>query len=74
MGEFAPSVANGGGKATIAQELARRHYLADVGLRTVYRLVADDENEERPAEPIKLLEVNDDAVPAGVLPVSLGPA
>jgi hypothetical protein len=61
-------------KATVAKELAKRHYQVEAGLQTIIRLTGSAEVEVRHAEPIKLLEVNANTVPSGVLPVSFGPA
>lgn len=61
-------------KAAIAKDLAKKHYEADAGLQKVIRLEGSAEAEVKPVEPIKLLEVNANTVPSGVLPVSFGPA
>lgn len=61
-------------KAAVAQEIAKMHFQAEVGLQKVIRLTGSAEAEMRPVEPIKLLEVNENTVPSGVLPVSFGPA
>jgi phage FluMu protein Com len=61
-------------KATVAIELAKKHYQAEAGLQKVIRLMGSAEVEVRPVEPIKLLEVNANTIPSGVLPVSFGPA
>ena len=53
-----------------AAELAEAHYAMDEGLQAVYRLVADQEDDAR--EPIKLLEVNRDTRPAGIVPIYFG--
>ena len=58
-------------KDEAAAELAEAHYSMDKGLRAIYRLVG--ENEADAKEPIKLLEINEDTLPAGIVPVSLGP-
>jgi hypothetical protein len=61
-------------KAEVARALAKKHYQAEVGLQRIFRLTGSAEVEGRPVEPIKLLEVNANTVPSGVLPVSFGPA
>jgi hypothetical protein len=61
-------------KAAVAKELAKRHFQAEAGLQTIIRLTGSAEVEVRHAEPIKLLEVNTNAIPSGVLPISFGPA
>lgn len=61
-------------KTAVAKELARKHFQAEAGLQKIIRLTGSAEAEVRPVEPIKLLEVNANTVPSGVLPVSFGPA
>lgn len=61
-------------KAEVARVLANRHFQAEEGLLRVFRLAGNPETETRPMEPIKLLEVNANTVPSGVLPVRFGPA
>lgn len=61
-------------KAQVAREMARKHYQAEAGLQSVFRLTGSAEVEVRPVEPIKLLEVNANTVASGVLPVQFGPA
>jgi hypothetical protein len=51
-------------------ELAEAHFSMDTGLKAIYRLIGND--EEDPSEPIKLLEVNEDTLPAGIVPVYFG--
>ena len=53
-----------------AQDLAEAHYSMDRSVRQIYRLVGD--HEDAPQEPLKLLEVNADTLPAGIVPVALG--
>ncbi len=45
--------------------LARAHYEVEPGLRAIYRLESADPNDHR----IKLLEVNEQTVPTGIVPV-----
>jgi hypothetical protein len=59
-------------KEAAAKDLARRHYDLEPGLVRVYRL--HSRNEDAHAEPIKLLEVNEDTIAAGVMPLHFGPA
>jgi hypothetical protein len=61
-------------KTAVARELAKKHFQAEVGLQKIIRLTGSAEAEVMPCEPIKLLEVNANTVPSGVLPVSFGPA
>jgi hypothetical protein len=59
-------------KEAVAEELARAHYDVDRDLEVVIRLLAPDEGEADDSEPIKLLEVNQATVPAGIQPVYFG--
>jgi hypothetical protein len=55
-----------------AIELAQKHYQVDVGITQILRIMSRAEVEVSPAEPIKLLEVNELTVPSGVLPLQFG--
>lgn len=57
-----------------AVELARKHYEFETGLTKIFRLKGAPEAEYRSGEPIKLLEVNENTVPSGILPLRFGPA
>lgn len=61
-------------KARVARELARKHYEVEPALMRVIRFSGSPQIEALPAEPIKLLEVNDATVPSGVMPLHFGPA
>ena len=52
-----------------AATLARAHYEVEPGLRAIYRLESADPNDLR----IKLLEVNEQTVPTGIVPVGFPP-
>lgn len=56
-----------------AEELARTHYEVEPGLSHVFRLTGPGGAEDDPAEPIKLLEVHELTVPAGIMPIRFGP-
>jgi len=45
----------------------------EVGLSHVFRITGSADVEARPTEPIKLLEVNENTVPSGILPIQFGP-
>ena len=60
-------------KGAVAQRLAQAHYSVEPGVMRIFRVVGDAAQENDPREPIKLLEVNSDTVPAGILPVYFGP-
>jgi hypothetical protein len=57
-----------------AIELARKHYRIETGLTQVFRLTGAADVEVRPTEPIKLLEVNENTVPSGIMPIQFGPS
>lgn len=57
-----------------AKELARKHYQVEAGLTHVIRIGGSAEVELRPNEPIKLLEVNENTIPAGIMPIQFGPS
>jgi hypothetical protein len=59
-------------KDDVARRLAKAHYAVEPGMREVYRLVASDDQEGDPREPVKLLEVNDRTVAMGIVPVGFG--
>jgi hypothetical protein len=61
-------------KAEVAKELARRHYQIEDGLKQVIRFSGAIHVEVVRGEPIKLLEVNENTVPSGVMPLYFGPA
>jgi hypothetical protein len=57
-----------------ARSLARMHYQVEPGLTHVYRVTGTSEAEDMRGEPIKLLEVNRNTVPSGILPIQFGPS
>jgi hypothetical protein len=61
-------------KALAAKRLAEKHYEVEDGLMRIFRLNSRAEIEANRAEPIKLLEVNENTVPAGVMPLHFGAA
>ena len=56
-------------KAEIARYLAESHFEVEDGLTHVFRLYGTPETESHEAEPIKLLEVHEGTVQAGILPL-----
>jgi hypothetical protein len=56
-----------------ALELARKHYEIEPGMTRIFRLTGSAEVESRPNEPIKLLEINENTVPSGIMPIWFGP-
>lgn len=65
-----------------AKELARRHYAVEIGVKDIFVLkdtvnVAVEHAGEAPAgngETIKLLEINENTIPSGVVPIQFAPA
>jgi hypothetical protein len=57
-----------------ARDLAERHYEVEDGILEIYRITDRVEIESREDETIKLLEVNEGTVPAGIMPIHFGPA
>ncbi|MDB5350932.1 MAG: hypothetical protein JWN86_2179 [Planctomycetota bacterium] len=57
-----------------ATELAGMHYQIETGLTHVFRVTGTPEVEVRATEPIKLLEVNENTVPSGIMPIQFGPS
>jgi hypothetical protein len=57
-----------------AESLAQKHYEVETGLTQIYRITGAAEFEVSPAEPIKLLEVNENTVPSGIMPIQFGPS
>ena len=61
-------------KDEAAAALARKHYQIETGMTQIFRLTGSADVEFRPNEPIKLLEVNENTVPAGIMPIQFGPS
>jgi hypothetical protein len=57
-----------------ARQLAQMHYNMDSGLKHVFTITGSTDVELEPDEPIKLLEVNQDSFPSGILPLQFGPS
>lgn len=57
-----------------AIDLAQRHYEVELGLTDIIRFTDHVNVELSSTEPIKLLEVNENTVEAGIMPVYFGPA
>lgn len=62
------------GKEEVARILAEFHYRTEPGITEIFRLKSNGEAEELPDEPVKLLEVNEDTIPSGVMPLGFGPS
>src|SRR5207245_1186839 len=60
-------------KDEVARTLATLHYRVEEGMRRIHRIRGSDAEEERPDEPIKLLEANANTIPTGILPLPFRP-
>ena len=56
----------------IARVIAEAHRNIEPAICRIIRLVADGDREHDSREPIKLLEVNPDTSPSGILPIAFG--
>ena len=56
-----------------ARYLAGKHYEIEVGLSKVFRVLGPGDADLQATEPIKLLEVNENTVPSGIMPIGFGP-
>jgi hypothetical protein len=63
-----------GKKDKVRQILAHAHYAFEPGITHIYAILSDPKREAKTTEPIKLLEVNQDTIPSGVLPLGFDPA
>ncbi|MEO8497400.1 MAG: hypothetical protein ABI614_20205 [Planctomycetota bacterium] len=57
-----------------ALKLAEVHYDIEPGITGIYRVTGSAQEEAQPDEPIKLLEVNENTIPSGIMPLSFGPS
>jgi hypothetical protein len=58
-------------KSEIARTLADAHRKVEPGISRIVRVIADQ--EQATDEPVKLLEVNPDTSPSGIVPIAFGP-
>lgn len=57
-----------------ARRLAEAHYQTDSGITQIFRLRrAKDQAEVKSDEPIKLLEINSNTIPSGIMPLQFDP-
>ena len=57
-------------KRLVAERIAERDYKAIPSIEHICRLVGDD--EDRPDEPVKMLEVDSETIPSGMQPLCFG--
>jgi len=58
-------------KSTAALQLVEAHLRSDPSINRVVRVIGGEESAVH--EPIKLLEVNPDTSPSGIVPIAFGP-
>jgi hypothetical protein len=58
-------------KNNVALSLAEAHRLDFPAIRRIVRVIGTDESSVH--EPVKLLEVNQETSPSGIVPITLGP-
>ena len=61
-------------KDTEARTLALKHYQIETGMTEIFRISGSADAERNPNEPIKLLEVNQNTISAGIMPIQFGPS
>src|SRR5947209_5463216 len=61
-------------KKKIAEFLAREHFRIEPGITHIFTFWERPDHEAVPTAPIRLLVVNPDTVPSGVMPLHFGPA
>jgi hypothetical protein len=59
-------------KKKVAERLAREHYRIEPGITHIFTFWERPDYEAVPAAPIRLLEVNENTVPSGVMPLYFG--
>jgi len=57
-----------------ARRLAEAHYAVEPGITEIFRIIGGAATEILPGEPIKLLEVNTNTIPVGIMPLGFRPA
>jgi hypothetical protein len=59
-------------KDEVARELSQVHFKIERGMRRIFRLLSPGEIDDDFKEPVKLLEVSEDTIPAGIRPLHFG--
>jgi len=60
-------------KDEVAKKLAHQHYDLEPGITRIFKLRDKPEFEGLSSTPIKLLEINIDTAPSGIMPLHFGP-
>lgn len=61
-------------KEEVRKKLARAHYTFEPGITQIFAIWGTPAYEALPSEPIKLLEVNQNTIPSGIMPLGFDPA
>src|SRR5262245_7186482 len=61
-------------KAEVARELAKKHYAVESGITQIFTVWSEPQCEASRGEPVKLLELNRDTIPSGVMPLGFDAA
>jgi hypothetical protein len=56
-------------KEEVRIKLARAHYTYEPSITAIFTICTDAAHEALPSEPIKLLEVNANTIPSGIMPL-----
>jgi len=60
-------------KDEVAKKLADAHFELEPGITRIFKLRGRPDAEASPDTPIKLLEINADTPPSGIMPLYFGP-
>ena len=60
-------------RESVARQLADLHFTIDPSMQRIFWFRAPDESDDDLEEPIKLLEVSEETIPGGILPIHFGP-
>jgi hypothetical protein len=60
-------------KDEVAKKLAHTHFDIEPGIKRIFKLRDKPEFEGLSSSPIKLLEINADTPPSGIMPLYFGP-
>lgn len=57
-----------------ALRLAQAHFAVEAGITRIFRICGSADAELSQEEPIKLLEINRDTIPSGIMPLQFAPS
>jgi|GEM_PF-929331 len=61
-------------KEEVRKRLARAHYTYEPSITEIFTICSNPAYEALSSEPIKLLEVNSNTIPSGIMPLGFDPA